>query len=303
MRQFPFAADPIIDEESAPYPVGADFAVEELRSEGYRRCSGSSAAACGTARSSARRASTTASSSCARAMDYLMARDGEQIVGAIGFTGDALEQTIRVIELQFLPAAYVPAIVFHEVERLDIIKMVRIPVLEDLGLLALEPAMQGVADLVMRGFAQRAVAPRMAQAIREVPLFAGMTEEQATRLAGMGAVHSVAADEPVFAEGQRADSLHLVLKGQVRISHGPAADVVGVVGEGETLGELSLLTEKPHSASAIAATDVDLGVVTHADLTDLIRPRHRVIIYRNLARGLGRKLQRTSWPQADVDLT
>lgn len=352
MRQFPFAADPIIDEESAPYPAGGEFAVEELRSEGYP-------ALLRIERGRVRHREIFGPVRLdygffklrARAMDYLVARDGEQIVGAIGFTHDALEQTIRVIELitssehairfllaelerrgretwgtkyveidvsayaprmqrtlielQFLPAAYVPAMVFHEVERLDIIKMVRIPVLEDLGLLALEPAMQGVADLVMRGFAQRAVAPRMAQAIREVPLFAGMTEEQATRLAGMGAVHSLAAGEPVFAETQRADSLHLVLKGEVRISHGPAADVVGVVGEGETLGELSLLTEKPHSASATAATEVDLGVVTHADLTDLIRrrPDIGVIIYRNLARGLGRKLQRTSWPQGDVDLT
>ena len=46
----------------------------------------------------------------------------------------------NLLELNFLPAAYVPAMVFHEVERLDIVRMVRLTKLQDLGPLQLVPS-------------------------------------------------------------------------------------------------------------------------------------------------------------------
>ena len=136
----------------------------------------------------------------------------------------------------------------------------------------------------------------MAQAMREAPLFEGMTEEQAIRVAGMFRVTAVPAGTTVFSEGDQADSLYLVLGGQVRVSSGTPPATLGVVGHGELLGELSLLTRKSHSATAATTVPVEAAVLTHLDLADLIRrrPDIGVIIYRNLALGLGSKLQRSS---------
>lgn len=201
-----------------------------------------------------------------------------------------------LLELNFLPVAYVPAMVFYQVERLDIVKMVRLITLSDLGPLALTEPVQAVADIVMRGFSSCMLAPRMAQAIQEVPLFQGMTADQAARLAGACTVRDLRDGECLFAEHEPADRLYLLLQGQVTITSGSPAATVGTVRRGETCGEVSLLSARLHSATAAADGPVEAAELLWRDLADLIRrrPDIGVIIYRNLAIGLGDKLLRSS---------
>jgi len=209
-----------------------------------------------------------------------------------------------LLELNFLPVAYVPAMVFYQVERLDIIKMVRLNKLQDLGPLALTEPVQAVADVVMRGFSTCVIAPRMAQAIKEIPLFHGMNTEQATRLAGICTVREVRAGERLFVEHDPADRLYIVLQGQVAISCGAPPVMIGTVRTGETCGEVSLLSARPHSATATAEGHVEAAELLQRDLADLIRrrPDIGVIIYRNLAVGLGDKLLRSGNSKRDQGL-
>ncbi|MEK6585002.1 MAG: GNAT family N-acetyltransferase, partial [Nitrospirota bacterium] len=232
MSQPPLTPDFIVDEDSASYPSGGDYRLEQLQAEGYpallriergrvrnREIFGPMRLDYGFFKLQARQTS------------YFLARSGGQIVGAVGYTMDPVEHIVRVfelialaddvvqfllaelerkcreemgieyieidvsayaprmqrtlLELNFLPVAYVPAMVFYHVERLDIVKMVRLNKLHELGPLGLTEPVQAVADVVMRGFSTCVIAPRMAQAIKEVPLFRGMNTEQATRLAGV----------------------------------------------------------------------------------------------------------------------
>jgi CRP/FNR family transcriptional regulator len=200
-----------------------------------------------------------------------------------------------LLELNFLPVAYVPAMVFYQVERLDIVKMVRLNKLQDLGPLGLTEPVQAVADVVMRGFSTCVIAPRMAQAIRQVPLFHGMNSEQATRLAGVCIVREIRTGERLFVQHDPSDRLYLVLQGQVAISGGSPSATIGTVRAGETCGEVSLLSARPHSATATAEGPVEAAELPQGDLADLIRrrPDIGVIIYRNLAVGLGDKLMRS----------
>ncbi|MFO0706379.1 MAG: GNAT family N-acetyltransferase [Nitrospira sp.] len=200
-----------------------------------------------------------------------------------------------LLELSFLPVAYVPAMVFYHVERLDIVKMVRLTRLQDLGPLGLTEPVQAIADVVMRGFTTCVLAPRMAQAIKEVPLFHGMTGDQASTLAGACSVRSWKDGERLFAEGDQTDRLYLVLQGRVAINGGSPAASIGTVQTGEICGEVSLLSARPHSATAIAQGPVEAAELLHRDLVDLIRrrPDIGVIIYRNMAIGLGDKLLRS----------
>jgi CRP-like cAMP-binding protein len=190
------------------------------------------------------------------------------------------------------------------VERLDIVKMVRLNKLQDLGPLALTEPVRAVADAVMRGFSTCVIAPRMAQAIKEVPLFHGMNSEQATRLAGACNVREIRGGERLFTERDPADRLFLVLQGQVAISGGSPAVAIGTVRTGETCGEVSLLSSRPHSATATAEGQVEAAELLQRDLADLIRrrPDIGVIIYRNLAVGLGDKLLRSGNARRDSGL-
>ena len=343
MSQPPLTPDFIIDEDSAPYPSGGDYTIEQLQSEGYpallriergrvrnREIFGPMRLDYGFFKLQARQTR------------YFLARSGGQIVGAIGYTMDQVERTVRVfelialaddvvrfllaelerkcreemgidyieidvsayaprmqrtlLELNFLPVAYVPAMVFYQVERLDIVKMVRLNTLQDLGPLGLTEPVQALADIVMRGFSTCVIAPRMAQAIKEVPLFHGMNSEQATRLAGVCTVREIADGERLFTQQDPADRLFLVLQGQVVISGGSPSAAIGTVRAGEICGEVSLLSARPHSATATAEGRIEAGELLQRDLADLIRrrPDIGVIIYRNLAVGLGDKLARSS---------
>lgn len=343
MSQSPFTPDFIVDEDSASYPSGGDYRLEQLRAEGYpallriergrvrnREIFGPMRLDYGFFKLQARQT------------NYFLARSGGQIVGAVGYTIDPIEHAVRVfelialaddvvrfllaelerkcreemeieyieidvsayaprmqrtlLELNFLPVAYVPAMVFYQVERLDIVKMVWLNKLHDLGPLSLTEPVEAVANIVMRGFSTCVIVPRMAQAIKEVPLFHGMNTEQAMRLAGVCAVRNMGAGERLFAGHDPADRLYVVLQGEVTISGGSSTEIIGSIHAGETCGEVSLLSAKPHSATAIAVNDIDVAELPRRDLEDLIRrrPDIGVIIYRNLAVGLGDKLLRSS---------
>lgn len=282
MSQSPFTPDFIVDEDSASYPSGGDYRLEQLHAEGYpallriergrvrnREIFGPMRLDYGFFKLQARQT------------NYFLARFDGQIVGAVGYTMDPVEHTVRVfelialaddvvqfllaelerkcreemgieyieidvsahaprmqrtlLELNFLPVAYVPAMVFYQVERLDILKMVRLNKLQDLGPLGLTEPVQAVADVVMRGFSTCVIAPRMARAIKEVPLFHGMNTEQATRLAGVCTVKNLRTGERLFTGHDPADRLYVVLQGQVAISGGSSAEIIGSIHTGGNL--------------------------------------------------------------------
>jgi predicted N-acetyltransferase YhbS len=342
MDNLSIRCDAVVDEEAEAYPAGGDFELRELTSEGLpsllriergrvrnREIFGHMRLEYGFFKLRVGSAS------------YLLACDQNHIFGAIGYTLDHVEHTVRVfelisssdrairfligelerksreewgveyvqadvgahstrmqrtlVELNFLPVAYVPAMVFQEVERLDVIRMVRLNRLEDLGELGLTPAVEAVAERVMRGFRRRTVAPRIAKAAARIPLFKGMNEEQLIRLASTCSVSGMAAGEPIYSENEPADKMYIILEGRVSVGMGNPAVRIGTVEKGETLGEVSLLSSGIHSASAAAETNVEAAVLSHEELAELIRQRPDIgiCLYRNLAAGLGDKLLRS----------
>jgi GNAT superfamily N-acetyltransferase len=198
-----------------------------------------------------------------------------------------------LLELGFLPAAYIPAMVFHHVERLDVVKMVKLLIDDiELGEVSLIPESQAVADLVLPAFLKQAVVPRIAEAIGEVELFAGLSSEQAQRVAGVCGVKDVVAGEVLFRATDPGERMYVPLDAAITIYVRDTE--VGSVGRGEVVGEVAALTEEPHSATAVAAAPGTVAVLSHGDLRELQRQRPDIamLLYRNLAVGLGRKLRR-----------
>lgn len=202
------------------------------------------------------------------------------------------------LELGFLPVGYVPALVFHEVERLDVVKMARLLVPLPAGTPTLGDRAHAVADTVLTPFANQPVLPRIARAVSRLALFAGLDAEQVHRLAGVCALAHLEPGQVIFRPADPSDQMYLVLSGEVAITVAGVEQPVDVVRAGECLGELSLLTASPHSAGARALTRVEAATLRHDELARLVRQRPDIglLIYRNLAAGLGKKLKRVGPP-------
>jgi GNAT superfamily N-acetyltransferase len=335
--------DAIVDEDAPPYPTSQGYDVEELTAEGYssllriergrvrnREIFGPLRLQYGFFRLS-RQHST-----------YLIARERGRIVGAIGFTQQEVERTVRVfelislhdhavrvllrelvqrcssewdvgyieidvsayaprmqrtlLELGFVPAAYVPALAFHDVERLDVVKMVRLLVPLDPWIEHVIPPARELAELVITAFAQREVVPRIDEVADRIGLFAELSEEQRRRLAGICGYAVFDEGQTIFAEGDQSEKMYLVLSGEVDITLGTLPRSLGLVRAGECLGEGAVLTGARHSATATGRTPVEAGMVTREALSALVRrrPDIGVVLYRNLARDVGEKLRRAA---------
>ncbi|MHC5115089.1 MAG: GNAT family N-acetyltransferase [Planctomycetota bacterium] len=221
--------------------------------------------------------------------------EGDIAYVEIDVLADAPRMQRTLLELGFVPAAYVPAMVFEDVERLDIVRMVRILVPLELGDILLTPEMDEVAKLVLAPLELQQHLPRIRPAVRGAGIFHGLTEEQLSHVARICSVVNFAPDEVIFGAGTMGDALYLVLDGMVEIEMEGAAQSVGYVESGEALGEMGLLADAPHSATATTRTRVEAARMEAGDLGQLIRRRPDIglVIYRNLANGLGHKLART----------
>jgi GNAT superfamily N-acetyltransferase len=197
-----------------------------------------------------------------------------------------------LLELGFLPSAYVPAMVFADVERLDIVKMVRLLAPPDFDDLVLSERAKAIADVVLAPLVTQRVLPEIERAVSGLSLFRRLDPEQVRRLASACRVVRFAPGDLVLEEGGQDGSFYILLSGSVDIRR--AGVKVGTVAAGECLGEMSLLTGQPHSATARATAPTEAAALDHQDLEGLVhfRPDIGVVMFRNLAAGLGAKLTR-----------
>ncbi|REJ64824.1 MAG: GNAT family N-acetyltransferase [Planctomycetota bacterium] len=220
----------------------------------------------------------------------------------IGVSGHAPRMQRTLVEHGFIPSAYIPALVFHDVERLDVIKMAKLLVPFDPGDLHFVDEALPIVEPVIAEFNSRNLAPRIAASLEEATIFADLTDEQRTRLATECTVCRFAPGQTVFAEGSREAHAHVVLRGDVVVAVGDPPSPVGTVGSRQCLGEISLISALPHSATAIAKNEVETASLSHEGLHALVRKRPDigVVIYRNLARDLGKKLQQSDHRLAEL---
>ncbi len=330
--------DAVVDHGAAAYPRGASYRMEMLNEHGYsdllriergrlrsREVYGPQRLSYGLFRLAASRS------------EYVVAREGDRIVGALGSMRDPVERSVRVFEVihatddvvrplfdalerrcededvavievdvdadatrmqrtlleaGFLPCAYVPAMAFHDVERIDVVKMYRVRgVLLDLPFEAPEPA-RGVGLRVLEQFAAAALHPRLSTFMERLSICATLTREQSARLVEAFGARTVEAGERLFGTGDATDEMYLIVTGRARVE--TDRGVVGTVGPGECLGEVAFLNEWPHAAAVTAETAMEVGVLEREAWETLVRRRPDIgtAVYRNLARGLGDKLRR-----------
>ncbi|NJL95236.1 MAG: cyclic nucleotide-binding domain-containing protein [Anaerolineae bacterium] len=80
------------------------------------------------------------------------------------------------------------------------------------------------------------------------------------------------AGEPVVLANEPSTGMYLILKGEVRVIIRDAQGqeiTVATMHAGQTMGEISLLLDQPHSATVIAQTEVEALLLTQSRLRDL----------------------------------
>jgi len=101
----------------------------------------------------------------------------------------------------------------------------------------------------------------------------GVTPQQVEQLAQASVGQKVAAGHTLVNEGDRPSGLVFLLQGDVEVfKHGPDGQrqSLAKIEAPTLLGEMSLITDRPTSATVVALTDCELQLLTKAQFQRLI---------------------------------
>lgn len=206
-----------------------------------------------------------------------------------------LQRTL--LEIGFTPAAYIPAMVFQDVERLDVVRMVRLLVPPDLGDIVMTPEATAMADIVMAPLRHLHLGEHIDDAVRRAAIFQGMSPEQIVRVLALCRVRRFTAGHNLISQGASDHALFIILDGRVEIRDETTGSprAVARAAAGDVVGEMGVLGAAPHAATVVALDAVETVAIDRQALLTLIRRRTDIglLLYRNLAMGLARKLRQS----------
>lgn len=147
--------------------------------------------------------------------------------------------------------------------------------------------------------------PLNAQELREVALFGALNDEVLEYLASHLSVQVPTTGELVFREGDQADTMFIVIGGEVEVMKASRRGVdarIALLGPGDWFGEMSLVDIQPRSATVRVLAPARLVRLSSSDLDALYRHdlRSYSIVVLNLARGLSRRLRVADGILADL---
>jgi len=105
----------------------------------------------------------------------------------------------------------------------------------------------------------------LAGALRAVPLFAALSDEELEFLAGRTALQKKSAGEALFTEGEPCAGLYIVGSGKVRVfktSPGGREQVLAIQGPGSSIAELPVFDGGSYPASAVTVEASELLFVS-----------------------------------------
>jgi signal transduction histidine kinase len=132
-----------------------------------------------------------------------------------------------------------------------------------------------------------AASPDRSALIRQVPLFAELSDEEVEELRTSGEEIEIAPGELIIAEGAPGDSLYIILSGALEVSKREKDREVTLATRrpGEFLGEMSLIEQAPRSASVRAVETSRLLVIGPDAFRRLLarRPEAATTLLRTVA--------------------
>jgi diguanylate cyclase (GGDEF)-like protein len=115
---------------------------------------------------------------------------------------------------------------------------------------------------------------RRASLLATVPLFRQLSPEQRDLLLDSATEQSFAPGHVLIRESDQPDRLFVILSGRVRVLEvapdSPVELIVGELGEGEILGELSVLRNQPRSATVVAVERTHCLVIPQSEFLKVL---------------------------------
>jgi CRP/FNR family cyclic AMP-dependent transcriptional regulator len=136
--------------------------------------------------------------------------------------------------------------------------------------------------------------PSEASRIVRGVLCRGLSYEQTEQILKAMVPVKTEADFVVFKEGERPQGLMVLLEGTVEVFKDGGGEALATISAPTVLGEISLLTEGPHTASVRAKTACEFSLLTTTQFHRLLR-EESVAAYKviaTLAEVLARRLHR-----------
>jgi len=132
--------------------------------------------------------------------------------------------------------------------------------------------------------------------IQEFPLIKGLSRRHVDSLVAISRRDYYDKDDAVIQQGSTVHDLFIILRGRAKIimsNHADEAVGMAEAGVGETLGEISLLIDAPHSASVIAMEPMEVMRITRQALASLMAsdPELAARLWHRLAQLLGDRLR------------
>jgi CRP-like cAMP-binding protein len=113
------------------------------------------------------------------------------------------------------------------------------------------------------------------EVLERVDWLAALTAAERAVLAAGLREKRFALGEAILAQGQAGDSMFIIADGRVQVSlaQGNVFSHLASLSAGDVLGEMSLITGEPRSATCLAATDVLCYELDHATLQSVLTTR------------------------------
>lgn len=131
--------------------------------------------------------------------------------------------------------------------------------------------------------------------IEDIPLFQSLNETERAALSGRFVVRRHPRNAVVINEGDETSSLYVIIEGRVKVyltdQHGKEV-ILNTQGPGEYFGEVSLLDDRPRSASVATLEDSKFAVLMRQAFIDCLRENPDIAL--QIIRGLTERLRALS---------
>ncbi|HRZ87669.1 MAG TPA: cyclic nucleotide-binding domain-containing protein [bacterium] len=108
--------------------------------------------------------------------------------------------------------------------------------------------------------------------LRSIPIFAALKMFELAHVAEIAEEVDLPKGELLFRENEMGDCLYIVVSGSVDVIKQVEGreKIIAVLGEKESVGEMSILDSEPRSATVRAGADVKLLKISSDDFTELL---------------------------------
>ncbi|NIP24421.1 MAG: cyclic nucleotide-binding domain-containing protein [Phycisphaerae bacterium] len=132
----------------------------------------------------------------------------------------------------------------------------------------------------------------MRQALKAIPLFKDLADEDLDLIAARLRHISYAKGHTIFHQGDMGDTMYLVESGQVIVWDEAADRALAYLGPGSFVGEIALLLPERRTASLKVGLDADLYALKKDDFDQLLNQRPTIAVY--MTRELSKRLLDTT---------